>query len=314
MQSITTTTHGGITADTRDAYTRFLDDLDTSQKTRESYERALRQWRHYLDGEGVTTFDATRETVVSYKRSLEEKHAPATVNAYLTAVRRFYSWLESMRIYPNVAAGVKGEKMNRRSPKDALTVSQAERVLSRRRETLQDKRDYAIVNLLMRRGLRTVEAVRANIGDIRQVNGEAVLYLQGKGYADKGEFVVLGESCLMPIYEYLEARGVKDADAPLFAAIGNRNSGGRMTTRSISRVCKEVMSDAGISSANLTAHSLRHTAVTFALLGGATVQETQVMARHADISTTMIYAHNLDRMNGGAERSVDAFMGGFCRA
>ena len=71
---------------------------------------------------------------------------------------------------------------------------------------------------------------------------------------------------------------------------------------------KDAMAREGIKSAKLTAHSLRHTAVTFALLGGATIQETQAMARHASINTTMIYAHNLDRMAAGAEHSVDAYL------
>lgn len=81
-----------------------------------------------------------------------------------------------------------------------------------------------------------------------------------------------------------------------------------MTTRSVSRIVKDALRDEGISSARLTAHSLRHTAVTFALLGGASVQQAQAMARHASISTTMIYAHNLDRMAAGAEHSVDAYL------
>lgn len=81
-----------------------------------------------------------------------------------------------------------------------------------------------------------------------------------------------------------------------------------MTTRSISRIAKKLMGEAGIDSPRITAHSLRHTAVTFALLGGASVQDVQQMARHADISTTMIYAHNLDRMSAKAERAADAYL------
>ena len=87
-----------------------------------------------------------------------------------------------------------------------------------------------------------------------------------------------------------------------------RNRGGRMTTRSISRIAKQAMREQGIDSPRLTAHSMRHTAVTLALLGGATVQETQAMARHASVTTTMRYAHNLDRAEAKAEHSVDAVL------
>ena len=292
-----------------DVYRAFEADLDATEKTRATYTRNLRPWRAFIAEQGITETEATRETVLAYREKLRaDGKAAATVNSYLCAVRAFYSWLEAMRVYPNIAAGVKGQRRNANSPKDALTREQAAGLLDKHPETLSELRDFAIINLMLRRGLRTIEVSRANIGDLRQVNGEAVLYVQGKGYADKGDFVILNEACLCPIYKYLDMRGVTDDDAPLFAGIGNRNSGGRMTTRSISRIVKDAMREEGISSAKLTAHSLRHTAVTFALLGGASVQETQAMARHASISTTMIYAHNIDRMAAGAEHSVDAYL------
>jgi integrase/recombinase XerC/integrase/recombinase XerD len=58
----------------------------------------------------------------------------------------------------------------------------------------------------------------------------------------------------------------------------------------------------------LTAHSCRHSAVTFALLGGATVQEAQALARHSDINTTLIYSHNIDRLGAAPEMKIDAVL------
>lgn len=293
-----------------DLYEAFTRELDATPKTKATYCRSLRQWRAFLDAEGIGEGEATRETVLGFKEHLRAGgKSPATVNAYLTAVRALYSWLEARRMYPNIAAGVKGERRNHNSPKDSLTKEQAAGLLDKHPETLPELRDLAIINLMLRRGLRTVEVTRANIGDLRQVNGEAVLDVRGKGYAGAAsDFVILNEACLKPLYAYLDARGETDVNAPLFASVGNRNQGGRMSTRSVSRIVKEALREEGISSARLTAHSLRHTAVTFALLGGASVQEAQAMARHASISTTMIYAHNLDRMAANAEHSVDAYI------
>lgn len=305
MQELAKAQGGALS--TVDPFEAFTAQYST-RKTRESYTRSLRQWRAYLERNGLEALNVTQEAVIAYRDELQATRSAATVNAYLTAVRAFYAWLEAQRVYPNIARGVKGLRLNPNSPKDALTVEQAKDVLSKEPETLAELRDFAICNLMMRRGLRTCEVVRADIGDIRQINGEAVLYLQGKGFSDKGEFVILNAACLRPIHAYLEARGESDPKAPLFAGIGNRNHGGRMTTRSVSRIAKGALKDAGIYSATLTAHSYRHTAVTFALLGGASIQETQAMARHASINTTMRYAHNLDRMAGGAEHSIDAFL------
>jgi len=45
-------------------------------------------------------------------------------------------------------------------------------------------------------------------------------------------------------------------------------------------------------------------------LGGATVQEAQAFARHADINTTLIYAHNIDRIGAAPEIKIDALLRG----
>ena len=84
-----------------------------------------------------------------------------------------------------------------------------------------------------------------------------------------------------------------------------------MTTRAVSGIAKAALRDAGIDSTRITAHSLRHTAVTLSLVGGASVQEAQALARHADISTTMTYAHNLERMNAVPEQAIDRVLGLF---
>lgn len=292
-----------------DPYEAFVAAVDATERTRETYRRNLRAWRRYIEKVGITETEATRQTVLDFRTELlEQGKTAATVNSYLSAVRRFYSFLEAMRICPNAAATVKGVRRNRKSPKDALTREQAAALLSRPASSLEELRNAAIIELMLRRGLRAVEVTRADIGDIRQVAGQAVLWVQGKGYADKGDFVLLNEPCLKSINAYLERRGCSDLSAPLFAGVGNRNKGGRLTTRAVSGICKTAMKEAGISSPRLTAHSLRHTAVTFALIGGATVQEAQALARHASIETTLIYAHNLDRMKAGAEHSIDAYL------
>jgi len=81
-----------------------------------------------------------------------------------------------------------------------------------------------------------------------------------------------------------------------------------MTTRSISRIVKAALKGAGMDSDRLTAHSLRHTAVTLSLLAGASIQEAQSMVRHSNINTTLIYAHNIDRIGKAAERRIDTLL------
>jgi integrase/recombinase XerC/integrase/recombinase XerD len=60
----------------------------------------------------------------------------------------------------------------------------------------------------------------------------------------------------------------------------------------------------GLDDSRLTAHSLRHTAISLSILGGASLQQAQAMARHSDSKTTLVYFHNLERISLGAEKFI----------
>jgi integrase/recombinase XerD len=289
---------------------RFLLAHDIKPKSKETYRRALRQFFVYLETEGVTR--PTRETLIAYKAYLIDKKLSAyTVSAYIIAVRKMFQWTESEHLYANIASQIKGQKKPKGFKKDALSVNQARKLLTdMETETLSGARDYALVNLLVRTGLRTIETARANVEDIRQQGDQAVLYIQGKGRDSKDDLVILTEETLEPIRAYISMRGqgVKDS-SPLFISHSDRNYGERLTTRSISRIVKDRLQASGLDDRRLTAHSLRHTAVTFSLIGGASIQEAQTLARHSDINTTLIYAHNLDRISKAPELKIDALLG-----
>lgn len=287
-----------------DAVSQWLTELDALERTRENYRKAITRYLDFLQGSGLTGSNVS--DLMTYKGFLQSSYSANTVNAYLVPVRGFYKWLSARIGGANPAANLKGAKRARGFKKDALTPSQAHRLLTttEKVEGLQGLRDTAIVSLLLHTALRTIEVARADVADLRPQGALTVLYVQGKGREEKDEFVVVPGAVEEKIRAYLNARGdVPDTD-PLFASVSHRNTGGRMTTRSISRLVKEALVGAGFNSSRWTAHSTRHTAVTLSLLAGATPQEAQAMARHADISTTMIYAHNIERTANPAENRV----------
>ncbi len=286
----------------------FINSLDVKPRSRETYRKALGQFMEYIQNRKEQK-PLERQDILNYKAHLISKYTACTVSSYLTPVKGLFTYLEAEKISPNIAAGIKGAKHQQGFRKDALTIEQARNTLhSADCSTLEGKRDHALVNLLMRTGLRTIEVERANIEDIRQESGEALLYIQGKGRDAKDDFVLLTETTLKPIRDYLNARGKTRPEDPLFTSHSDRNHGGRLTTRSIRRIVKETLKKAGIESDRLTAHSMRHTAVTLSLLGGATVQEAQSMARHKNINTTLIYAHNINRIQNAPERKIDTLL------
>ena len=286
-----------MTVDNKEAIiNNFLNFLDVSINTANAYRKALKQLFNYFYNYGVD--NPNRDNILAFKKEMENKgRKPSTIALYLAAARRFFSWTEQSGIYPNITVGVKAPKLERGHKKDYFAAEQIKSVLSNiDRSDIEGLRNYAIIALMTTGGLRTVEVTRASVEDLRVVGGVSVLYVQGKGRADKTEFVKLTPQVEVAIREYLKVRGEVEMQAPLFASVSNRNRGARLTTRTIRGLCKNAMKAAGFNSDRLTAHSLRHTAVTLALLAGQDLAEVQHFARHHNISTTQIYAHNIDRM------------------
>ena len=283
---------------------KFTSYLDVSQLTVRAYMSGLKQFSKYLSSTGVK--NPVRENVLAFKKELEVKgRKTATIALYLSALKRFFSWTESEGIYQNIANRVKAPKQAKGHKKDYFAGTQVKSILSViDRSTIEGKRNYAMIGLITTCGLRTIEVVRANIEDIRVIGGVSVLYVQGKGRTEKTDFVKLTPQVEGALREYFKARGKVAQNEPLFASVSKRNFGHGLTTRTVSSVCKSAMSEAGFNSDRLTAHSLRHTAVTLALLSGQSLTDVQAFARHSSINTTMIYNHSVNRITSQCELSI----------
>ena len=232
----------------------------------------------------------------------------STISMYMTALKKLYKYLET-KGFKNIASDLKGAKQKRNYSKDPLTKDQAKDLLkSIDRTTNEGKRNYAIIQLLITTGLRTIEIERANIEDIRNVANNSVLYVMGKGRDAKDEYVKLTYETLKAINEYLVTRKTTNNKEPLFTSLSDRTNGQRLKTRSIRDIIKKAYKNIGITNDKITTHSLRHTAITLSLIGGTPLQEVQQMARHSNINTTMIYAHNLKRIESNAEQNIQKLL------
>lgn len=290
-----------------DLFTRFINYLDATPKTVETYSKALRQLFNFFACNGIT--QPQREDIISYREELQASgHKPTTIQNYITAAKLFFKWTAQEGLYPNIAEHLKGAKLDKEHKKDYLTSRQVKEILENvERDSLKGIRDYALLTLMVTGGLRTIEVVRANIGDLRNLGENTVLFVQGKGKMERTDYVKISPKVERALRAYLTARGETAEDAPLFASISNNNQGSRMTTRAISGIVKKHLQDAGYNSERLTAHSLRHTAVTLSLLAGKDITEVQQFARHSNIATTMVYNHALDKAkNSCGEAIADA--------
>lgn len=287
-----------------DLFTRFIEYLDAAPKTVESYTRALKQLSYYFSFNGIT--HPQREDILAFKEELITKgHKPTTIQNYITAAKVFFTWTAQAGYYPNIAEHIKGAKLDREHKKDYLTSRQVKEILgSIEQDSIQGLRDYAILSLMVTGGLRDIEVSRANIEDLRTAGESTVLYVQGKGRQEKTDYIKISQPVEKAIRAYLKSRGNAGEAEPLFTSLSNNSKGGRLTTRAISGIVKTRLVNAGFNSARLTAHSLRHTAVTLSLLAGKNIAEVQQFARHANITTTMIYNHALDKAKNSCGEAI----------
>lgn len=273
----------------------FINSQDVKESSKSTYRRTLKQYFSWIYKNGYSLNEITRQHVLEYKNELLNKgKSSLTVGSYITVVRKFYEWTESNKIYPNVAKGVKSPTRIQAFRKRPLSVEQINRLLDY--FSNKDIRDYAIVNLLLRTGLRTIEVVRANVEDITFKGSQRVLLIQGKGRVDKDDFVILTDKTFEPIRRYLDTRGKVSGSEPLFVSNSNNSKGNRLTTRTISYIVKEGLKAIGLDERCFTAHSLRHTTAVNILIGGGTLEMVQFTLRHTNPSTTQIYTSTLNEI------------------
>lgn len=307
LQTVKTTAADTTLAITEELSGRFVKYIDAMPQTVATYKTGVRKLLAWLADKGIGR--PTREDIAEYRDGLKASCKPASVSLYMSAARLFFRWTAEQGIYPNVAEHMKGAKLDRGHKRECLTSAAVRDVLSTAKgDSLAELRDYAVLAVMATCGLRCISITRANVEDLRTVaaGGELMpaLYYQGKGREDKSAFVKLAPQVADAINAYLAARGKTGGEAPLFASVSHNSTGERLTTRSVSRLVKEHFQAAGYDRATLTAHSLRHTAATLALLNGEGLEQVREMLDHANINTTMVYAHAIERAKSTCEYTV----------
>ncbi|HWR67216.1 MAG TPA: tyrosine-type recombinase/integrase [Bellilinea sp.] len=273
----------------------------------EAYKRGVGKFISWCEVAGIDSVSA--DVLRSWKAALlKSGKRPATVNAWMAGVKALFAWaVETKSLAYNPAGGVKGatrKGQTRKHAREALTDQEVLRVLAQPDTTTrQGKRDLAILAMMAYAGVRQVEINRADLGDLRTESGRLVLYVTGKGHDTADDIVVLANpKAENALHDWLAVRG--NQGGPLFTSFSDRSSGQRLGLRAIRGIVKDYYQATGVHG-NKTTHSLRHTAISKAIMKGAPIQKVQSMARHKSIDTTMIYYHELDRLTNPAEDFID---------
>ena len=289
-----------------DLIERFVKFAGVSASSCKTYAKSLRQMFSFFADNNIV--NPSRENLVDWIETLKAADKSAsTIQLYLTSCKIFFRWLAQENLYPNIADNLKsGVKPSHNHKKDALTCGQcADLIKNVKGNSEKDLRDRAILSLMTTAGLRTIEVTRANIGDIRHERGKFFLYVQGKGHNEADEKVLLGKQTYKAIQTYLKTRKSAQGKEPLFVSTSRSNRGARLDTQTIRKMVKKNLREIGLNSPRLTAHSLRHAVASNLIFSGAELPKVQMVMRHKNLSTTMIYNHAYERYNNDCEQILD---------
>jgi integrase/recombinase XerD len=273
-----------------------------AKNTLAAYARDLADFSAELGKAGRSIARASTEDLRGYLASLgKRRFAASSVARRLSAIRQFYRFLYAEgRRTDDPAAVIEGPKRGRALPK-MLTIAEIDRLLAQAR-TDMDKADQpaltrlraarlaCLIEVLYATGLRVSELVALPISAAER--NAHMLTVRGKG--NKERLVPLNGAAKKAMGEYLALLSATRPERKakwLFPSFGEA---GHLTRQHFARELKTLAATAGLRSAQVSPHVLRHAFASHLLHNGADLRVVQTLLGHADISTTQIYTHVLE--------------------
>lgn len=282
-----------------------------SQRTREAYRRDV---RHFMETLGITTLDELRRAdhraVLAWEASMREREGleASTIRRRLAALSSLFTHLVNYgAVETNPVREIERPAINRREGKTlAFSQQQARAVLDAPPvDTVQGLRDRAMLAVGFQVGLRRAEIAALCVGGLHQNRGYDSLWVTRKGR--KRDSLAVHPQVVQRIRDYLAAASHgADLDGPLFRPIRGNGKGTdsrrHLAPDAIDRMLRQYARRIGLDR-GYSAHSMRATFITTALDNGASLEDVQRAAGHADPSTTRLY----DRRGHNPEKSASFF-------
>ena len=267
----------------------FLNYIDVSEKTRDTYRIALKQFCGYLIERNI--LEPTREDIIEYREHIKTFLKPTSVNSYLIAIRNLYSYLEYESITKDITKHIKGIKLENKHLKRGLTKEEIDKVLS----VCKDNRERLMIKLMINLGLRCNEVVNIQLEDFYDDKGVIMLKILGKGRNGlKQDSIKVDDRLFDMITSYVREYEITNY---LFTSTSNHNKNGKLTTKTIRLTITNLFKKSDLDMNKISCHSTRHTTVELLLENGVDIREVSEFLRHKSLSTTLIYSKEINQRN-----------------
>lgn len=266
-----------------------------AKNTIDAYRRDLSDYAGFVVGRKQTLLDVPRDTVNAYLEHLRREGLSASSSARrLSAIRQFHRFLCADAVRSDDPTRIVPSPKARRALPKVLSIAEVDKLLvtaeaeanaaNEPAHQAASLRLYVLLELLYATGLRVTELVSLR----RQAVMRDTSFLTVTGKGNKERIVPLNDRARDAIKAYLKTL---EPGTWLFPAGGAE---GYLSRQVFARDLKSLAGRAGISSARIAPHVLRHAFASHLLAGGADLRVVQTLLGHADISTTQIYTHVLN--------------------
>jgi integrase/recombinase XerD len=230
-----------------------------------------------------------RQGMLSYLLNLKERNYAATTAARkVAAAKSFFGFMVAEgNMKDNPILNMTSPRVGKSLPK-AISYDQAMSLLEQpaKLDTLEAKRDSAILELLYASGMRVSELVALNLSDISVDDGDVRCF--GKGYRER--IIPIAHRAALNVRKYLQESRPHLVHSDTEQALFLNRRGDRLTRQGLWQILKGHAKSAGLDR-KITPHTLRHSFATHMLNGGADLRVVQELLGHANISTTQVYTH-----------------------
>jgi len=274
----------------------FLDYLEKeknySLNTRLSYQGDLEQFDSFaktvgrFDNESLN-FLTDSEVLSKYLQNLRDKgYSVSTVARKIASVKSFIRFLiDTGKLNNDAAPNISSPQVNKPLPK-ILSIAEVRAVLSEpaKSNTVEAKRDRAMLELLYATGLRASELMNLNIHDVNCEKGDVTC----RNNANKSRIIHIDEYITRIINDYIKEARLKLANNQNEIALFLNMRGERLTRQGFWQIIQGYAEKTGLGK-KVTPRSLRHSFAIHRLKNGEDLHKMQELLGHAHISTTRVY-------------------------